>query len=526
MNYWKYHDSKMVELRNLYKKMSEKTKIRLQEYFKLFKLNSTNIYNIANFKDKRIVNVIIDDWKEKKLLKGYFGVLAKNIYNKSKVKYCEILELLIYGALEEEKGNLIEKENKIIYEDLNYYYQEGQKEVNKELNNNDVIYVLEDTLFYAMLNENNSYGSNVNEYKENLINTFKDKIYRQAIIDIQQQKELNFENEQFITLIDKFIDNKIKIKDNSIFGGIDTQIVELINKAKLNGIRKLDEDAKVRFIAVHDDETTKMCSSLDNQIFNINNWNEFERFSKQNGRITKYRCYGLIGGLNLPPIDDGFHWCRSTITYSTKEDNDDEYSFEKLDIHNFVEKDLSNDKERLITRAFKNKKIRNIALNNYVKKIILYGKKSKHKKGTIYLSVKWKYASDEYKERVLRHEIGHAVDYGNNYFSNNYDFINAIKIDANNLLNNKDYVKKIINDKKYVNYAEISDIISGMTKNKIMGHYFHKNDYWEKKDKVQHETFANLFAIAGSNDMECLKLANNLFPETLKVFDNLLRSVM
>ena len=45
------------------------------------------------------------------------------------------------------------------------------------------------------------------------------------------------------------------------------------------------------------------------------NWNEFKRYSETNGRITKYFCYSLIVGLNCPPINDNFHWCRSYIIY-------------------------------------------------------------------------------------------------------------------------------------------------------------------------------------------------------------------
>lgn len=100
-----------------------------------------------------------------------------------------------------------------------------------------------------------------------------------------------------------------------LFGAIDHKLIELNNKAKLEGIKLIDKEAKVKFIAVEDNATTKMCNSLNNQIFNVHDWNEFYRYSKANDKMVKYRCFGLIPGLNMPPIDDGFHWCRSYIQY-------------------------------------------------------------------------------------------------------------------------------------------------------------------------------------------------------------------
>ncbi len=71
-----------------------------------------------------MVNTYIEEWKDKGILKGYFGMLAKNIYSKTRVKNSEILELLIYGAYIEEQSKLDEYEKQIMYDDINYYYEE------------------------------------------------------------------------------------------------------------------------------------------------------------------------------------------------------------------------------------------------------------------------------------------------------------------------------------------------------------------------------------------------------------------
>lgn len=314
---WQHHDKQMKELNKIYSEISKQTKNRLQEIFKVLNLSYDNFYNIADKKVKSMIDVKIVEWKDKKLLKGYFGVLANNIYNKTRVKNSEILELLIYSAYIEEQSKLDEYENQIIYDDMNYYYMKGQEEVNESLpkNKRKEILTLTDILFLSLLAMNDSSGYDLNIYKQIVIKNNTDKLYRQAIININQQKELDIDDVEFQNIIDRQVDNKIKINGDKIFGAFDHKLIELDNKAKIEGIKLLDKKGKIKFIAIEDNVTTKMCQSLNNQVFNINDWNEFYRYSKSNDRIVKYRCYGLIPGLNSPPIDDGFHWCRSYIQY-------------------------------------------------------------------------------------------------------------------------------------------------------------------------------------------------------------------
>lgn len=154
-----------------------------------------------------------------------------------------------------------------------------------------------------------------NEYIEAIIKYNADQIYRQATIDLQQQKELDITNDIYQNLIKRQQNSKLNINGDKISGDIDLTLIGINNQAKVEGIYSFDEKAKCKFISVEDEVTTKMCHSLNGQEFYIHDWNEFERYSKSNDCIKKYRCYGLVTGLNLPPINDGFHWCRSTITY-------------------------------------------------------------------------------------------------------------------------------------------------------------------------------------------------------------------
>lgn len=157
MNIWNYHDAKMQELKQLYNKTSKQTQNRLQELLDTFNFTSENIYNIADNKTKKRINNYIEQWKEQKLLTGYFKVLANNIYGRTRVKNSEILELLIYSAYIEEQNKLEEQEKQIMYEDANYYYEQGQQEVNKKKKPS----IIPMALFLALLDQPNYSRTNL-----------------------------------------------------------------------------------------------------------------------------------------------------------------------------------------------------------------------------------------------------------------------------------------------------------------------------------------------------------------------------
>ena len=314
---WKVHDNYMEQLKQLYNKTSKQTQNRLQELFDTFNFTSENIYNIADNKTKKRINTYIESWKEQGLLTGYFGMLANNIYKRTRVKNSEILELLIYSAYIEEQNKLEEQEKQILYEDANYYYQEGIKEVEKKKKSS----VIPMALFLALLDQPNYSGFNWKQYIEATIQYNTQQIYKQAILNMKQQKDLEIDSSEFQTIIQRQNNQKLNINNDKISGAADMQMIGLNNLAKVEGIKEVAEDnSKVRFIAVEDDKTTLMCDSLNNQEFYINKENAFDRYYGENQkelRIQRIRCNGLVLGLNLPPILHFFHYCRSTIVYNS-----------------------------------------------------------------------------------------------------------------------------------------------------------------------------------------------------------------
>lgn len=320
MDNWQYHDKKMKELKQLYLKTSKQTQNRLQEIIDTFKFDFDTLYNIAETKTKKRVNTYIEEWKDKGLLTGYFGTLAKNIYKRTRVKNSEILELLIYGAYIEEQSKIQEQELNIMYDDANYYYQEGQQEVNNTLPKKErkPINILRWALFLALMDEQNVKGYVYDQYIQATIQFNAQQIYRQMTIDLQQQKQPDITNDIYQNLIKRQNNSKLNINGDKISGDIDAQLIGVNNLAKVEGIKEVNDNAQIRFMAVMDGKETDMCHSLDGQLFYINKENEFDRYygeTQKDLRIERIKCFGLVVGLNLPPISHHFHWCRSTITY-------------------------------------------------------------------------------------------------------------------------------------------------------------------------------------------------------------------
>lgn len=298
-------------MEKIYDKTNKQTQIRLQEIFDSIDFDFSNLYSIANNKTKNKINTYIEKWKDSGLLEGYFGMLANNIYNNTRVKNSEILELLIYSAYIEEQSQLDEYEQNTFKEVITYYYQEGQKEVNKTKKPS----MVPEIILATILSMPNAKGYIWKDYKDGIIKYNAEQIYRQATIDLQQQKELDITNDIYQNIIKRQNNSRLNINGDKISGDVDLTLIGMNNRAKMEGIYSFDETAEVEFVAVEDKVTTKMCYSLNGQRFKVHDWNEFKRYSKANDSIVKYRCYGLVTGLNLPPIDDGFHWCRSSIKY-------------------------------------------------------------------------------------------------------------------------------------------------------------------------------------------------------------------
>lgn len=509
MNIWQHHDIKMYELKKLYNRIDKQKQLRLQELFDTFNFTTENIYDIANNKTKKRINTYIEQWKEQKLLTGYFGVLANNIYKRTRVKNSEILELLIYSAYIEEQSKLEEKEKQIMYEDTNYYYEEGQKEVNKKKKPS----ILEMALFLALLDQPNYSGFNWRQYVEATIQYNTQQIYKQAILNIQQQKDIKIDSSEFQTIINRQNNQKLNINGTKTSGAIDLILIGINNQAKVKGIAKIDNNAKVVFLADLDGKETLMCHSLNNQEFYINKENIFDRYYGQTPKdqaIVRIKCFGMVLGLNLPPINYHFHWCRSMVQYvpPVEKQEKTEYNLDIPKISKDVKQVLSNTK-----------------LNPNVKRLFNKYLTSNNAKIDNSLNVPMRYSIDDDKIYInpnhpdfkyydlsesLTHEIIHMIDIRNN-ISNKLNIDNELRRARLQIDIDEDKYINMLSTSKYEDNMTLSDIFSAITNGKISGNYMHSSKYWiEDSTRIEKELSANIMSAYLNKNQDTLNIIDSI----------------
>lgn len=311
---------KMKELKQVYLKANKQTQNRLQEIIDTFKFDFDTLYNLADNKTKNRVNAYIEEWKDKGFLTGYFGILSKNIYNRTRVKNSEILELLIYSAYIEEQAKIKEQELNIMYDDVNYYYEQGQMQAKTK--SKPKISILSMAMFLYLLNQPLYNGYTFEQNIETTIMYNYQQIYKQCLINIQQGIENDISNDIFQNIIKKQQNAKLCINNNKLSGNIDLTMIGLNNKVIVEGIKRFDKNAKVQFISDRCDNVTPMCMNMDRMIFNVNDYNDFTRYigtSAKDIKQEKLHIFGLVQGINMPPINNFFHWCHSTIMYLKSE---------------------------------------------------------------------------------------------------------------------------------------------------------------------------------------------------------------
>lgn len=385
----------------------------------------------------------------------------------------------------------------------------GKKEVNKK----EKPPVLEEALFLYLLSQPNYSGFNFEQYIEITIRNNANQLYRQALINIQQQKELEIENNEFQRIINQQNNQKLCINQDKISGFMDMQLIGLNNLAKVEGIRKEDKNAKIRFVAVIDGKETEMCHSLDGQEFYIDKENVFNRYygeTQRELRIERIKCKGLVMGLNLPPITHHFHYCRSYIVYvkSVEKQAKSGYNLEVPKINKEVREILKNTKIKKQVQELFDKYLtdENVVIDTSNDKPMYYDVDEdkivinpKHSK-LIYYDL----------EKSLTHEIAHMIDIRNDISIK--DMTKNIRKARINIISDEQKYKDIFVDDKYANNMELSDVFSAITQNKIVGNYIHDNEYWVDRLKVERELKADIFTASLTENKEFIEVVKEIKP--------------
>lgn len=315
-NRWNYTDLKLKDYLRIYKKTNLKTQDNIQDIFNGIDFNYMDLNKPISNNQRKKLSRVVDEWKQLELLKGYFEYKVIEILNKRYITNQEMLSILLWGAFVKERSQLDEYEEVLFTEIGQDLYKQGIDEIKPTKKKK---WSLTWEYIWSMLCLPNVKGSSWITYIEALALTNAQELERQTIIQLQQNKKPNIEDDVFKNILKKQQNRYISINDDKISGALDSQVVEIANKSLLKagedvGQKKL----RARFIAEIDDRTTKMCDGMNGMLFYVNDWNRFYRYSDDDKRDVLYTIKGLEVGANLPPINNHFHYCRSTITYLTE----------------------------------------------------------------------------------------------------------------------------------------------------------------------------------------------------------------
>lgn len=128
-------------------------------------------------------------------------------------------------------------------------------------------------------------------------------------------REFNIKKKGLDDLMRKQQRRHLNINGDKYSGSIESHINFLVNQAIVE-VGKMAEMRLIKFLGIKDIKQTKMCKSLNDMVFYLDDFNRYRRYSDYDKRVVEYVTKGLVVGENQPPIDNHFHYCRSSMTYN------------------------------------------------------------------------------------------------------------------------------------------------------------------------------------------------------------------
>lgn len=221
--------------------------------------------------------------------------------------YADVIDLLILGIYYEAAKKAIKISNEVFYYSANDIYFQARNDLKKIRP-----ILVPEILTWAMITkylEVPVVYETYETYLYSLAAEFAGDMKNRVFTVISQNGVLI--EKDLTKLVIKQTNRILCINKDKFSGSLDNTVRSMGNQVYFDPF----PNQKVRFIAELDEHTTPMCLSLDGQIFNTKDENVFIRYSASHKQNIRYRTQGLQTGLNLPPITDHFHWCRSTIMY-------------------------------------------------------------------------------------------------------------------------------------------------------------------------------------------------------------------
>ena len=311
---WKFVDNVLEKYRQNYSKAQNNLKDELENELKG---KISNLYDNATDSDLSRFKRFLDRNEEYVKDNGYVAYIVSKNKNKKKIKYKEIIDiitLVLYAKFEKENySNQFDTLSAICSNVYSSTIKQCEKMGHKPKRK---IPLLDDLLILLLLMPNKK-GLTFEEQNDADAIYNAQQISQQLVIEYMAGKEPNIYDDSYQVIFDRQKRREInKKKDQNqqdkYSGYIDDESTFVINQVKLE-LYKIYDFEYTRFIAIIDERVTKMCSSLNEQIFSINELNIYSRYSALDKQDVVYHTKGMVVGENLPPITNHKHACRSFI---------------------------------------------------------------------------------------------------------------------------------------------------------------------------------------------------------------------
>lgn len=293
---WKPIDAKIQDFT---KKMKYDVKTRINAYLKMFSINNDNLYDYMKTQELSMFKSELQDIQDE--VNDYLKYKVNQYLKRTKIKNYEALQILIEIAYYKtfKKTQKFEDElfnaTAIITSEI---VQRESYDLRPHIKRFHLI-PLPNYLLPHLMSLPLYLGYDWLSYKENMIQYNANKMYRNIIVDIQQNR----------LDLDRY-KRTFEIERKRYLTALDNEVASLSSYVALWGMEK-QGIKKVQFIAVMDERTTHICESMDRQVFKINDWNTYYRYANNNDeKLTMYKTYGLQIGENQPSL----HYnCRSVL---------------------------------------------------------------------------------------------------------------------------------------------------------------------------------------------------------------------
>lgn len=297
---WKFTDRLLKQCHKNFKSIFSEIQDELIDLFNSFNLKRENLNKTLSSTDKRKYDRDKRDWKDRNIVTPYFQFLLDTT---TKLTYSNVLKIYVFALyLKYSKKEFDECKN-LFVAIANNTYEQAKKDLNIKSNDHLTWSLIRDWAIVQTINVP------FEDYILILCQTSSEETSRLFINAINQG--LSLKHSDLSKIIQKQTNRFISINEERSSGVIENTSRQVGNMAYTEPF----PNQLIKFVAEMDDKTTRMCMSMNDYIFNTKDRNVFYRYSDEAKKLVKYDIYGLVLGINQPPIMDHFHYCRSILTY-------------------------------------------------------------------------------------------------------------------------------------------------------------------------------------------------------------------